>query len=139
MILVELPFAGSKSLHELPHCGGHLGVVGRLMRRSSAEGDPLAPPPAALAPEVPANLALGHSPQEGDQPGPSPGIVAGKKLAVVFDQVVPDPGGDLIDQVRVGVIGAQHDLDRDQQRPMALGIKLFPGGRLARQTSLGQA
>ncbi len=45
MILVEFPFASGKSWHELPQCGGHLGVVVRLMRWSSAEGNPFAPMP----------------------------------------------------------------------------------------------
>jgi hypothetical protein len=56
------------------------------------------------------------------------GVEPLEELALLADDGVPDSGGQFVDQVGVGGTPAEHRPDGGNERPVALGIEVFPGG-----------
>ena len=82
------------------------------------------------------HLVLGQHAKEGRQLGAAVRIEAGEQFPVIGDQGVPNPGGNFIDQVRIGGAVSEQNFDGLDQRRMALLVEFFPGGYVTAETSI---
>lgn len=135
VMLAKLPLCGGERWQEFLERGGRIAMIGQMMGRFSAERDPFEPLAAAFAAKVAGNLGLCYGPKKRDQPGPSARIVAAKESAVLFNQGVPDPGGDLVNQIRIGIATGEQCPDRRQEHWVMVTIELVPRINFARKTT----
>ena len=136
MLAAEAPFAWGESCHEGGTRGHREVEIGQLMLRPLSQCGQLPLAATLFRAKMTADLVLGQHSEEGRQLGAAVRIEASEQFPVVGDQRVPNPGGNFIDQVRIGSAVSEQDLNRLDQPRMALLVEFFPSGHVAAETPI---